>query len=145
MLADADEFPQYPVPRHDVIAQADRTGHTVVGGLMLDRVAAGGRLTSWKPEAGLDLAHPLGGHLTHRLLHGDPRKIVLAPLICRTGCPSASAGRVSSFLGGPVAWWQGGGGTPVLMIRRKGFAERVDGCLRHRDGALVTCDRRLRS
>ncbi|MBV9024873.1 MAG: hypothetical protein JO362_14050, partial [Streptomycetaceae bacterium] len=25
-----------------------------------------------------DFAYPLGGHLTHRLLHGDPRKIVLA-------------------------------------------------------------------
>ncbi|MFI7093965.1 hypothetical protein [Streptomyces lydicus] len=45
---------------------------------MLDRVAAGGHLTGWPPDGGLDLAYPLGGHFTHRLLHGDPRKIVLA-------------------------------------------------------------------
>ncbi|OEU96264.1 glycosyltransferase family 2 protein [Streptomyces oceani] len=78
LLADADEFQQYPAPLSDVIAQAEKTGHRVVGGLMLDRVAASGRLTGWQPEDGLDLAYPLGGHLTHRLLHGDPRKIVLA-------------------------------------------------------------------
>ncbi|WP_431774880.1 glycosyltransferase family 2 protein [Streptomyces cucumeris] len=78
LLADADEFQQYPAPLTEVIAQADRSGQRVVGGLMLDRVAACGRLTGWRPEGGLDLAYPLGGHLTHRLLHGDPRKIVLA-------------------------------------------------------------------
>jgi hypothetical protein len=78
LLADADEFQQYPTSLSEVIAEADRTGHTVVGGLMLDRVAASGRLTGWKPKDGLDLTYPLGGHLTHRLLHGDPRKIVLA-------------------------------------------------------------------
>ncbi len=78
LLADADEFQQYPVLLTEVIAQAEKSGRRVVGGLMLDRVAASGHLTGWRPEGGLDLAHPLGGHLTHRLLHGDPRKIVLA-------------------------------------------------------------------
>ncbi|MFE3654146.1 glycosyltransferase family 2 protein [Streptomyces sp. NPDC059152] len=78
LLADADEFQQYPAPLPEVIAQAERSGHRVVGGLMLDRVAAGGHLAGWSPEDGLDLTYPLGGHLTHRLLHGDPRKIVLA-------------------------------------------------------------------
>ncbi|MFF3517661.1 glycosyltransferase family 2 protein [Streptomyces sp. NPDC002573] len=78
LLADADEFQQYPARLNEVIAQAEKSGNRVVGGLMLDRVAASGRLTVWRPESGLDLAYPLGGHLTHRLLHGDPRKIVLA-------------------------------------------------------------------
>jgi hypothetical protein len=78
LFADADEFQQYPAPLGEMIAQADRSGHGVVGGLMIDRVAASGRLTGWRPEGGLDFAYPLGGHLTHRLLHGDPRKIVLA-------------------------------------------------------------------
>ncbi|MFH8585920.1 glycosyltransferase family 2 protein [Streptomyces celluloflavus] len=78
LLADADEFQQYPAPLPEVITQAERSGHRVVGGLVLDRVAAGGHLAGWSPEDGLDLAYPLGGHLTHRLLHGDPRKIVLA-------------------------------------------------------------------
>ncbi|MFH9658582.1 glycosyltransferase family 2 protein [Streptomyces sp. NPDC017248] len=78
LLADADEFHQYPGPLHQVIFRAEATGHRVVGGLMLDRVTASGRLSGWRPEGGLDLAYPLGGHLTHRLLHADPRKIVLA-------------------------------------------------------------------
>ncbi|MFJ4962271.1 hypothetical protein EES43_06945 [Streptomyces sp. ADI96-02] len=78
LLADADEFQQYPAPLREVIAQAEDSGHRVVGGLMLDRIAASGHLTGWRPGGGLDLAYPLGGHLTHRLLHGDPRKIVLA-------------------------------------------------------------------
>ncbi|MFI7286427.1 glycosyltransferase family 2 protein [Streptomyces anulatus] len=59
LLADADEFQQYPVPLNAVIVQAEDSGSRVVGGLTLDRIAA-------------------SGHLTHRLLHGDPRKIVLA-------------------------------------------------------------------
>ncbi|MFF5668232.1 glycosyltransferase family 2 protein [Streptomyces griseofuscus] len=78
LLADVDEFHQYPAPLHQVIAHAVKTGHCVVGGLMLDRVTASGQLTGWKPQGGIDLAYPLGGHLTHQLLHADPRKIALA-------------------------------------------------------------------
>ncbi|WP_256104651.1 glycosyltransferase family 2 protein [Streptomyces sp. ODS05-4] len=78
LLADVDEFQQYPAPLGEVITQADESGHHVVGGLMLDRVAGSGSLTTWRPEGGLETAYPLGGHLTHRLLRGDPRKIVLA-------------------------------------------------------------------
>ncbi|MFD8064188.1 glycosyltransferase family 2 protein [Streptomyces cyaneofuscatus] len=78
LLADADEFHTYPAPLTDVVAQAEVTGRRVVGGLMLDRVAADGSLALWQPSPGLDRAFPLGGHLTHRLLEGDPRKIVLA-------------------------------------------------------------------
>ena len=60
-----------------MIAQADRSG---INGRRADArpVAA---TDDWPagPESGLDLAYPLGGLLTRRLLHGDPRKIVLAP------------------------------------------------------------------
>lgn len=45
---------------------------------MLDRVAADGSFPDWDPALGLDVAYPLGGFLTHFLLRGDPRKIVLA-------------------------------------------------------------------
>ncbi|MFF8502668.1 glycosyltransferase family 2 protein [Streptomyces anulatus] len=78
LLTDADEFQQYPVPLNEVIAQAEDAGRQVVGGLMLDRVAESGCLTDWRPQGELDIAYPVGGHLTYRLLHGDPRKIVLA-------------------------------------------------------------------
>ncbi|WP_239405015.1 hypothetical protein [Frankia sp. Cj3] len=53
---------------------------------MLDRVAADGRLRPWAPEVGLDRSYPLGGFLTHRLLRGDPRKVVLV----RSGVEVAS-------------------------------------------------------
>ncbi|MDH6119370.1 hypothetical protein ABH930_000612 [Kitasatospora sp. GAS204A] len=78
LLADSDEFHTYPAPLTEVTTAAEENGRAVVGALMLDRVSADGRLALWRPESGLDRAFPLGGHLTHRLLHGDPRKIVLA-------------------------------------------------------------------
>ncbi|MEU9603393.1 glycosyltransferase family 2 protein [Streptomyces sp. NPDC048057] len=78
LIADADEFHHYPVPVGEVIASAESGGHRVVGGLLLDRVAADGRLVDWTRLGPLDRVYPLGGHLSHRLLHADPRKIVLA-------------------------------------------------------------------
>ena len=78
LIADSDELHTYPAPPAELIAHATATGQSVIGGLMLDRVAADGALTGWTPNTGLDDAYPLGGFLTHRLLRGDPRKIVLA-------------------------------------------------------------------
>jgi hypothetical protein len=78
LLADSDEFHVYPAPLPEVLAEAKRSGTGTVGGLMLDRIAANGALNGWNPAQGLDAAYPLGGFLTHRLLRGDPRKIVLA-------------------------------------------------------------------
>jgi hypothetical protein len=78
LLADSDEFHAYPSPLDQVLREAQTSGTGTVGGLMLDRVTADGALTGWDPGAGLDASYPLGGFLTHRLLQGDPRKIVLA-------------------------------------------------------------------
>ncbi|MEV7776797.1 glycosyltransferase family 2 protein [Kitasatospora sp. NPDC088351] len=78
LLADSDEFHAYPASLGEVTTAAEENGRAVVGGLMLDRVTSDGRLALWRPEIGLDRAFPLGGHLTHHLLRGDPRKIVLA-------------------------------------------------------------------
>lgn len=86
LFADADELQQYPAPIPEILATAEASRQPVVGGLLLDRVSPNGRLTTWREEVGLDRAFPLGGHLTHRLLHGDPRKIVLA----RSGIAIAS-------------------------------------------------------
>lgn len=77
LLTDSDEFHSYPAPLAEVLEEA-RSGIGTVGGLMLDRVATDGALTAWNPTEGLDAAYPLGGFLTHHLLRGDPRKIVLA-------------------------------------------------------------------
>ncbi|MGW2697781.1 glycosyltransferase family 2 protein [Streptomyces sp. NPDC001296] len=78
LLADSDELHAYPAPLAEVIAAAEASGTGTVGGLMLDRVSADGSLTGWDPAEGLDAAYPLGAFLTHHLLRGDPRKIVLA-------------------------------------------------------------------
>jgi hypothetical protein len=114
LLADADEFQQYPAPLSEVIAAAEGYGHRVVGGLMLDRVAASGHLPTWQPETGLDLTYPLGGHLTHRLLHGDPaRSSWLAttwPSPPATTGPRATArtptacARCTTSSGDPASW-----------------------------------------
>ncbi|MFG2415110.1 glycosyltransferase family protein [Streptomyces goshikiensis] len=78
LVADSDEFHTYPGPLADVLRDAEGQETQTVGGLMLDRVSAAGTLTGWDPAAGLDASYPLGAFLTHRLLRGDPRKVVLA-------------------------------------------------------------------
>jgi hypothetical protein len=81
LIADSDEFHTYPTTIPQMIAAAQDTGHDVVGGVLLDRVHAQGRvedIPAAATAAAPDTAYPLGGFLTHRMLHGDPRKIVLA-------------------------------------------------------------------
>ncbi|WP_245936531.1 glycosyltransferase family 2 protein [Streptomyces cahuitamycinicus] len=78
LLADSDELQAYAAPLAEVIAAAEASGTGTVGGLMLDRVSTDGSLTGWDPAQGLDASYPLGAFLTHHLLRGDPRKIVLA-------------------------------------------------------------------
>jgi hypothetical protein len=78
LFADSDEFQHYPASIPEILATAEASGRSVVGGVLLDRVSPDGHLTTWREEIGLDRSFPLGGHLTHRLLRGDPRKIVLA-------------------------------------------------------------------
>ncbi|MCC3317876.1 MULTISPECIES: glycosyltransferase family 2 protein [Nocardia] len=76
LLADSDEFHQYPTAVADAITAAENCGATVIGGLLLDRISRDGQLRPIAPGMDLDRVFPLGGHLTHRILHGDPRKIV---------------------------------------------------------------------
>jgi hypothetical protein len=77
LLADADEFQCHPGGLAETVRAADTAGVPVAGGVMLDRVAADGSFPDWSPEQGLDATYPLGAFLTHSLLRGDPRKIVL--------------------------------------------------------------------
>ncbi|MCC3316696.1 hypothetical protein A5780_30325 [Nocardia sp. 852002-20019_SCH5090214] len=76
LLADADEFHQFPGGVDDAIAAADTGGRPVVGGLLFDRITCDGALPPITVGIDPDQVFPLGGHLTHRLLGGDPRKIV---------------------------------------------------------------------
>jgi hypothetical protein len=77
-IADIDEFHDYPAPPEELIAAAEAVYSPVVGGVMLDRVAADGSITGWHPQKGLDASFPLGGFLTYTLLDANPCKIVMA-------------------------------------------------------------------
>jgi hypothetical protein len=78
LLTDGDELQSYAEPIAGVVQKAILAGDLVVEGLLLDRVAADGRLCSWSPEVGLDRTYELGGFFTFQVLGGDPRKVVLA-------------------------------------------------------------------
>jgi len=86
LLADSDEFHQFATGIDDAIAAAEDSGTAVVGGLLLDRITRDGELPPITPDTDLDQTFGLGGHLTHRLLRGDPRKIIAV----RSDMPVAS-------------------------------------------------------
>ncbi|MEV7124196.1 hypothetical protein [Kitasatospora griseola] len=78
LLADSDELQTYPAGIAAAIARAESDRVGTVRGLMLDRVTADGSLAGFDTADGLDAAYPLGGFVTHHMVRGDPRKIVLA-------------------------------------------------------------------
>jgi hypothetical protein len=78
LLADVDEFHAYPAPIPTAVATAEAVGVPFVEGVLLDRVSPDGSLRPWSEAAGLDRTYSIGGFLTHHLLRGDPRKVVLA-------------------------------------------------------------------
>jgi hypothetical protein len=64
-----------------MISAAEHAGSGIAGSVMLDRISRDGRVDDAPAAATageLDRGYPLGGFLTCRLLHGDPRKVVLA-------------------------------------------------------------------
>ncbi|MFD9498142.1 hypothetical protein [Streptomyces sp. NPDC060035] len=88
VIADIDEFHDYPVPPAELISAAETAGSPIVGGLLFDRVAQDGSIKPWSPNEGLDKAYPLGGYLTPKLLGGNPGKIVIAHSSVRLGLGS---------------------------------------------------------
>jgi hypothetical protein len=78
VVADVDEFQQYPGPLPEVLAEYDRLGEVAVEGLLFDRVTASGELTGWDAAAGLDAGYPLGGFFGSSVLRSDTRKVMAA-------------------------------------------------------------------
>jgi len=78
VIADSDEFHHYPVSLTETIAEAEAAGRATVEGLLYDRVSRTGELLA--PDAGrsLDDTYPLGGFVTHDLVSGDSRKVLIA-------------------------------------------------------------------
>lgn len=77
-IADSDEFHAYPLPLPELIDEAEASGHAIVHGFLLDRVASDGGLRGATGTSSLDRRYPLGGFITAELTEGCPRKIVLA-------------------------------------------------------------------
>lgn len=88
VIADVDEFHDYPVPLTELIDAAENAGSPIVGGLLLDRVSEDGSMRPWSAEKGLDQSYPLGGYLTPGLMGGNPGKIVAAHSSVRLGLGS---------------------------------------------------------
>ena len=88
VIADIDEFHAYPAPLTELIAAAENADSPIVGGVLLDRVAADGSIGPWSLDEGLDKAFPLGGYLTPELLGGNPGKVVAAHSSVRLGLGS---------------------------------------------------------
>ncbi|NYV75903.1 hypothetical protein [Streptomyces sp. UH6] len=78
LIADSDEFHAYPLSLEETVARAEATGHPLVNGVLLDRLAADGGLAGAGDAPDLDTRYPVGGFLTARLTRGNPRKVVLA-------------------------------------------------------------------
>lgn len=126
LLADIDEFQFYSTEVSEVIESVQCAGGHIVRGLMLDRVAADGRLCAWSPALGLDRTYPLGGFLTHSVLKADPRKVVLAH----------SSIDVSS--GNHISPRQPDRGEPLVIVHHFKWRAGVVDYLRHRIAMFST-------
>lgn len=79
VLADVDEFHQYPLPLEDLIVELERRREQVCAGVLVDRFAESGHLPQFpKNSSQLDRTFPLGMFFTSCVAGGDPRKIVIA-------------------------------------------------------------------
>ncbi len=97
VIADLDEFHEYPTRLDRITAYCDAHGYDFVMGELVDRVAPGGVLAELD-ERPLSAQFPLGCHLTRDLCGGWSRKVVLArpavaivegnhEALCGNGCP----------------------------------------------------------
>ncbi|MFN7939624.1 MAG: hypothetical protein U0R19_40230 [Bryobacteraceae bacterium] len=77
ILADSDEFQQYPAPLTDIIAECEQHNWDHLKGCFLDRLAADGSFPPIDATIALEQQFPLGALLTFPVMLGDPRKITL--------------------------------------------------------------------
>ena len=77
LLADSDEFQQYPAPLADIVTECERHNWDHLKGCFLDRLAADGSFPALDDAQSLEDQFPLGAMLTFPVMLGDPRKITL--------------------------------------------------------------------
>ncbi|MCS7024390.1 MAG: glycosyltransferase family 2 protein [Bryobacteraceae bacterium] len=76
VLADVDEFQEYPGGLRKVISECDRVGFDAIRGCFLDRLSRDGVLAPVEKHRPLSQQFPIGAFLTATILLGDPRKVV---------------------------------------------------------------------
>jgi hypothetical protein len=76
LLADADEFQEYPCEIHDLLETLAEERYDYVEGCLIDRVAKDGRFPKIVKDQPIESQFPLGGLITFPLLGGDMRKVV---------------------------------------------------------------------
>jgi hypothetical protein len=74
---DSDEFQVYPQPLPSLAAWCDAQGIDFLRGLLIDRVAADGRLMPFSAERAVWETYPVACNVTARLGRGDPRKVTM--------------------------------------------------------------------
>ena len=95
ILADLDEFHNFPIPAGRLLKQCDEQGINCVTGRLLDRVAKGGKLKFIEKEAQIDSQFPHTSCLTNHIGGGNTTKIIAlkSPLVPGLGHHSLSKKR----------------------------------------------------
>jgi len=95
ILADQDEFHEYPRVVRDILAECERRGYHSLRGCFVDRIARDGGFPALDKERPLSEQFPLGAAITLQLLNGDPRKVVAArgPILIDRGQHRAREGK----------------------------------------------------
>lgn len=77
VLADQDEFQQYPKPVQEIVLEAEQRGWDYITGCLLDRVASDGSLKAPTPHGSVWQDFPLVGFFSLPALRAFPRKVCL--------------------------------------------------------------------
>jgi hypothetical protein len=87
ILADLDEFHNFPIPAGRLLKNCDEQGINCVTGRLLDRVAQGGKLKFIEKETRIDSQFPHASYLTNHIGGGNTTKIIAlkSPLIPSLG------------------------------------------------------------
>ena len=78
ILADLDEFQEYPGDLREIIEECERKGYDYIEGCFIDRIAKDGGFPDVAYDSPIDEQFPLGCTFTHRILGGYPLKVAAA-------------------------------------------------------------------
>jgi len=76
LIADLDEFQEYPHPLSEVFQNCEERGDNCIYGTFLDRVSSSGELPSLRADWPVSIQFPVGVPLTREILRAPSTKIV---------------------------------------------------------------------